>query len=53
MSNDNTTGQKDPERDDGIEMIQSAGHLWIQEQNAVDVWIAAKPGDVADLEAMR
>lgn len=34
-------------------MVQSAGYLWIQEQGKVDVWIAAEPADVIDLEANR
>jgi hypothetical protein len=53
MSNDITRGQKVPERQPELDSFQIAGHFWIQREDSVDVWMAAKPSDVADLEANR
>jgi hypothetical protein len=53
MSNDNATGQKDPERQPELESFQNARRFWIQQKDSVDRWMAAEPTAVADLEANR
>jgi hypothetical protein len=53
MSNDNTRGQKVPDRRPELESFQNARRFWIQRKDSVERWMAAEPADVADLEAMR